>query len=67
MLGLVVGVGGGDRLFSSRGNGVGQKDGETCAVGWYVLGTNGLRDNVWVCGVRGDSRHCGETSAQQRL
>lgn len=51
-------------LLSSGGNGVGQRYGES---GWCVVGTNGLLNNVWVCRVRGDSRHCGDMSTPQQL
>lgn len=66
MLGMVVGAGGGDGLFSIEEMGLAKGTG-TWAVGWCVAGTNGLLNNVWVCRVRGDSRHCGDTSAQQQL
>lgn len=40
---------GGRRLAWPLGGGV------SCGTSW---GTSGLLNNVWVCRVRGDSRHC---------
>lgn len=70
---MVVGAGGwgggggeGD-LFLAKEIGLAKRDGESSVVGRCVVGTNGLLNNVWVCRVRGDSRHCRGTSRKPHL
>lgn len=67
MQGVAVGVGGGDDLFSGGEMGLAKGMGRLGLLVGVLRGANGLLNNVWVCGVRGDSRHCGNTSAQQLL
>lgn len=54
-------------LFLAKEIGLAKRDRESSVVGRCVVGTNGLLNNVWVCRVRGDSRHCRGTSRKPHL
>lgn len=65
--GMVLATGGGDHLFSPEDVRLAERTGRAGPIGWRVVGTNGFLNNVWVCRVRGDSRHCGNMSVEQHL
>lgn len=57
-------MGRGDHLFSPEDVRLAERTGRAGPVGRGVVETNGFLNNVWVCRVRGDSRHCGNMVVQ---
>lgn len=64
---MVLATGGGDHLFLAEDVRLAEETGRARPIGWCVVGINCFLNNVWVCRVRGDSRHCGNMSVEQHL